>query len=646
MQAHRILLAVLFTGLLSSPFPLLADASDVIVESSTLVSAKRIGRTVFDYNYQITAKNQGTENLQAVTAVVTLQPDAQGMTVMEGDLSFGDMAAGESVQGDTWTLRMNRRFAFNPGALIFTFSVPTVDSTPPDVIATLAADFDNAPTGDDSTVFEVVTLFGLTEPNLPVTLFTANDLVTPIASTVASADGSCAFTLVRLALGANTFVMQATDAAGNQGSSTKTITRLPCHSDIFSHAFLVNGIDVPVQGSDTSRFIPDTPGFIGEFSEFLIAGAGKVEVVAGFIDNNLLPDTIATSQADNQILVYLNDGSGTLGAPAVYPSGAVGPVSIAVGNFIGDINADVAVGHIDGSVMFLEGLGNGALALNASAGIPGLGGIKKLSAADLDDDGDLDLAVSAGTQVNLLLNDNDILNVEQLVNGKFSQGLTGWQVSAAGHRNGDQPGSINAAGGSARITENGSFRTTLQQTFTLEAAQPTISFDILFLGLDIPGAGIPDAFEVSLLNGANASVVATINPNATAFLNVNPGTPPSLAAGVSFDGTHVVVDVSTVSPGLPVTLYFDLIGSPPGNASVVNIDNVDAGTGTVLANTFTLAPLPGLFTDTEGISHCEVNGDGLLDIIVADPGAGQLIVYEGTMTGSFVRAQEIPAWNP
>ncbi|MBH0199685.1 MAG: PKD domain-containing protein [Nitrospira sp.] len=66
---------------------------------------------------------------------------------------------------------------------------------------------------------------GQTEALASVFLLETNE------TTTASADGKFSFSNVSLALGANTFTVQATDIAGNQRTATRTITRLPADSD-------------------------------------------------------------------------------------------------------------------------------------------------------------------------------------------------------------------------------------------------------------------------------------------------------------------------------------------------------------------------------------------------------------------------------
>ena len=107
----------------------------------------------------------------------------------------------------------------NPSSIL---SIPfTLETTPPTTPTLgLAAASDTAPVGDGHTTDATVTLTGQTSPNVQVVLVGLNRTVTSDNS------GNFSFSNVALALGANAFTVQASDAAGNQSSSTETtITR-------------------------------------------------------------------------------------------------------------------------------------------------------------------------------------------------------------------------------------------------------------------------------------------------------------------------------------------------------------------------------------------------------------------------------------
>ena len=157
------------------------------------------------------------------------------------------------------------------------------------------------------------------------------------------------------------------------------------------------------------------------------------------------------------------------------------------------------------------------------------------------------------------------------------------------------------------------------------------------MGLDDPDGGVPDAFELSLLDAAETSLVPVHRLEATSFFNVNPGDDVSLAPGVSFDGTTVTLDISALTPGTEATLHIDLIGNPPGSSSVAAIDNVAVVPDFIAANTFTIVPLEGPFTSTGGLEIGDVDGDGSNDIVITDPDANLTVVFNGDQSFGFTR---------
>src|SRR5262249_43999279 len=157
-------------------------------------------------------------------------------------------------------------------------------------------------------------------------------------------------------------------------------------------------------------------------------------------------------------------------------------------------------------------------------------------------------------------------------------------------------------GGFAQFLEGDSLLTTLRQTFVVPPSPQQISFDIVSLGLEDPQGGVPDAFEVSLLDAAGNSLVPTFRPQATSFLNPNPGAAVRRASGVTFDGRHVTLDLTGLTPGTQATLTFDLVGNPPGTTSVAAVDNVAISPAAVRVETFTPSPLGGDFNAATGLA--------------------------------------------
>ena len=154
----------------------------------------------------------------------------------------------------------------------------------------------------------------------------------------------------------------------------------------------------------------------------------------------------------------------------------------------------------------------------------------------MDEDGDEDIVVTSGDQITVLGNEKTQLQTSPtLNNGGFGLGLTGWNTEIIGHRSADVAGTVIAQSGFAQLVENESFLVSVNQEITIPANPETIEVDLLSIGLEDPAGGIPDAFEISILDENGNSLVPTFRPDATSFFNVNPGDYVSFASGVTFD---------------------------------------------------------------------------------------------------------------
>lgn len=127
------LFRTLCTAILIVLVLLAAPAMAELVTSSDyqLVSKTRVGRTAYEYTYQVIVSNDG-EDAQAVTASVT--SSSPNTTIVDSDVSFGDVAGGESVtSSDTFSFQQNRTYAFNPSDLTWSIqSEPVIPIISPD----------------------------------------------------------------------------------------------------------------------------------------------------------------------------------------------------------------------------------------------------------------------------------------------------------------------------------------------------------------------------------------------------------------------------------------------------------------------------------------------------------------------------------
>ena len=382
-----------------------------------------------------------------------------------------------------------------------------------------------------------------------------------------------------------------------------------------------------------------TPAMAGQ-----MAGNGGLPVglMLGLLDEDFSTDLAVVVPGTNELLIYRGLSNGLFGSPIRYASGGTEPVSVVTGQFVGSTAPDLAVAHSNGTITFFAGDGAGAFTQHSSQILTGANGtspavIKSLGVSDLNGDGESDLVVAATDTAVVLLNQTDTLLSSPIVNGRFDQGLTGWTTQVVGHSANQRPGMISGINGFAQFTENESFLTSLQQSFVVPNVPQTLSFDLRSLGLELSALGIPDAFEVSLLNSANNSLLPTHRAEATSFFNVTAGAQASLASGVTSNGTTVTVNISDLVPGSNATLMFDLVGNPPGTSSTVVLDNVVITPDRITRDVFTIVTLPGAFQDATGVAVGDVNGDDLPDILATDRTADMLLVFHGSGTGTFLR---------
>ncbi len=106
-------------GLLALTCVASLSAQEFKVVSRNLTSSTRFSRIQFDYTYTITVQNTGAA-ADSVTASVT--SSSPNTLVVEGNLSFGDISAGQTVTStNTMMIRQNRLIPFDPSALSYQF---------------------------------------------------------------------------------------------------------------------------------------------------------------------------------------------------------------------------------------------------------------------------------------------------------------------------------------------------------------------------------------------------------------------------------------------------------------------------------------------------------------------------------------------
>ena len=367
-------------------------------------------------------------------------------------------------------------------------------------------------------------------------------------------------------------------------------------------------------------------------------GTSALRMITTDLNGDFVFDIAALAPTTSQLVVYLGTGDGTFAVPQIISTGGDTPTAIAAGDFIRDAYPDLAIGHADGTVSFLQNLGDGVFSNRMDLTVGGFNAVTDLASGDLDDDGDADLVVTSGDAITVLSSEKTHLTLPPVIaNGDFSFGQSAWNVEVTGQQSQSLAGRVIAQGGAVQLVENGSFLVSINQDFAVPQNPDKIEIDVLSIRLDSPAGGIPDEFEMSILDAAGNSLVPVFRPDATSFFNVNPGNQISLASGVTFDGQTVTVDISAVPAGTNATLYLDLVGNDPGRGSTVTLDNVRVTPEVDFDSSFVSQTLPGPFADVSQVLIDDVDGDGRQDIVAIDRGVDQLLVYNGQAAGQFDR---------
>ncbi len=502
-----------------------------------------------------------------------------------------------------------------------------LDTLSPPLEFGLSPDSDSGLPGDSATTLDTIQLSGSTQPGAVVEI---DD-----TQVVVDAAGRFESSSLDTIGGTSSWTATAFDVAGNSTIASVDVTHTACdfEDDLISGTDQVGNI--PWQGGFYDPLRPENSAL-----PLASASADSVQYVTAIVNQDFVPDLVSLSKTSNEVLVQIGQGDNQFAPAARYSSQGSEPQAVSVADVIGDRLPDIIVGHSDGTLTFLEGIGDGQFRSRNELSQTGLGNIVDLSVRDVDGDLDQDVVVSGTDRLTLLTNDNDPVRSNPIRNGRFAHGASHWQTTIEGTTPGHVPGVVTTEDGWVQLVENNSFLVSLSQTFEVPPSPQMLEFELGSLHLESLAGSLPDAFEVSLLDHALQSVVPTFAPHATSFLNMTTvGESPVIRSGtgVSFDGSSVSLDISTLTPGEEVSLYVDLLGNQPGTGSVVTLGNFAVTPGAVYAETFTASAFEGPFGETQGAGTCDINGDGHSDVVVEDAVMGEFIEFMNDGHGGFER---------
>lgn len=124
-----------FTVLLTIQIVFLGQvlAQEPVIDKHYILEKKqRVDRTNYDFSYRVKITNTGVA-IKNVHAIVS--SSSANTVVIDGSVQFNDIpAGGASLSIDTFTIRQNRLFPFNPNSLVWNVQYELADTSglPPD----------------------------------------------------------------------------------------------------------------------------------------------------------------------------------------------------------------------------------------------------------------------------------------------------------------------------------------------------------------------------------------------------------------------------------------------------------------------------------------------------------------------------------
>jgi len=187
---------------------------------------------------------------------------------------------------------------------------------------------------------------------------------------------------------------------------------------------------------------------LGAFYALKQSVQGYDAITLADMNNDGIPDIVTTSLGGPSVVyIFLGNGDGTFKTPTSYT--AIEPYAVAVGDFNGDGNLDVAVAQAgNDSIGVFLGNGNGTLQPEFNYAVSGGFHAETIAIGDLNGDGKLDI-VSASQFINIFFGNGDGTFQTPVV---LSAGAS--QVAVADVNNDGQPDIVFSIGAAVGVYLN------------------------------------------------------------------------------------------------------------------------------------------------------------------------------------------------
>jgi len=336
-------------------------------------------------------------------------------------------------------------------------------------------------------------------------------------------------------------------------------------------------------------------------------GAAPASIAVGDFNGDGNLDLAVTNQQDNTVTILLGNGDGTFAAAPVSPATGNSPVSIAVGDFNGDGKLDLAVANQqDNTVTIL--LGNGDGTFTAASASPATGSSPfSIAVGDFDGDGNLDLAVTnqqANTVTILLGNGDGTFRVANSpATGRFPGSI------AIGVFNGS--GNLDLAVANQQDNTVTILMGNGDGTFAPMPGSPGTGIDPISIAVgDFNGDGNQDLAVVN--SGDNTASILLGNGDGTFSMG-----PPIPAIGAS--------PASLVAGDFNGDGKLDLAVGNIGKTVEILLGNGDGAFASALSS-------PAAGPDTSFLAVGDFNGDGVPDLAAASANRNKVAILTTELT--------------